>query len=87
MGASQGEKSHHRQEWQLETRVVLRGEPGRGKGGITSYREVLNVVFRELGFPGEVKRTLSPQSLGSFYSPAYLQMRKFFIHLRLVQAA
>lgn len=74
MGALQREKSHHREERLVETRVVLRGEPGRGKSDITSWREALNGGFRELVFPGEVKRTLSPQFLGkSFYSPSYFQ--------------
>lgn len=61
---------------------------GTGTSYITSWREILNVGFGELIFPGAVKRILSLTVPGeNFFNPSYFQMRKFFIHSRIVQAA
>jgi hypothetical protein len=68
--------------------VALRGRLGRGKSYIISRREILNVGFGELIFPGgnqeDPKSTVPGQS---FFSLFCFQMRNFFIHSKIVQAA
>lgn len=60
-----------------------------GRGEISHILEgILNAGFEGFIFQGDHHGTLHPTVPGeNFFSPSYLQVRKFFIRSRIVQAA